>query len=75
MKMSEPKEPRVHTASQIGCLCGTNSLASQWRTSTCNKCENRVDALLKLLMDAAKGQDVSKQAQLLVKKWNIQEKN
>lgn len=56
----------MHAACGDGTLCGSNSLTACVNSSTCVRCNNRMDKILALLLDAADGQDVKARAARMV---------
>lgn len=57
---------RTHIPCGSGILCGSNSLTAFLNRADCSKCENRMDVIIKILMDAATGQDVKARASKLL---------
>lgn len=64
-------KPTTHSATSYGTLCGSNSMAAQWRAADCKRCGDRMDVLMELLFDAAVGQDVKARAASVIKKWRL----
>jgi hypothetical protein len=52
-------------------LCGNRSFTTSVNSTDCARCNDRVDSLLALLLDAAAGKDVRGEARELVLKWRL----
>lgn len=68
---SSRNDPVTHASMGDALVCGSRSMAALMRSQECRRCSSRLNDIGLLLLDAADGKDVSKQAAVLVAKLGI----